>query len=201
MTCKNCKNTLTAAERYGGNTLCDRCRVQASLLEKKKEAMRDNLDTIPLEYRGTKKAQVVKSNLKYPGDIWENNTYIAGRRADVTSVKYAIAEHIWKSLHSARIVNFLAWIQEYSAKGDDKWSMLRDVSVYGGYIIIDADNLCGITDQSVLYTILKNRQDKGLRTCLMVSSVERDELARTLASHIEEFVKDPTNKYTGFMLY
>jgi DNA-directed RNA polymerase subunit RPC12/RpoP len=201
MKCISCGKELSSVEMYGGGNMCDYCRVTASLIEKRRKDMQENISTIPQEYRNLDSAKIIRSRLKYHEDIWHSNIFVAGTRSDIAKTKFSLVEHVWKNLHSARIVNYLAWMQEYASQGQEKWAMLRDLSLFRGYAVIDADNLCGISDQSLLYTIMQSRQDNGHATCLMISTNKESEVGRTVAQYITDYVKDPINKYTCFMLY
>lgn len=198
--CTKCGNPLSRAEIFSHNNICDSCLLQERIRNNKKELMLKNIeDNIPPEYRGNKSVDAIISRLNTEGinhNIWETNIYITGTRGKMVKMKWSIAEYVWRNTHSAKVINFLPWSQEYSCLGQDKWLSMLELISFDGYLIIDSDSL--YCDQQLLYTIMQSRQDQGRYMCLITSFAKSDESARALSSYIASFIGDKTNKYYCF---
>ena len=199
--CTVCGKALDPSELYSGRGVCDLCVIKAGRDDEQKKTIARNLDRIPPEYRNQ---GILSGIMKKIGSdkVWRQNLFIGGTPHNVVRLKWAIMENVWENGKSVMYVNFISWYNEYKSGQSNKWDMMTGIVDYNGYVIIDCDNLYGIDDQSIIYSILQIRRERERHTCVMLTAASVTDEKNTISPIIKAFISDELiNKYCLISVY
>ncbi|MDP3013199.1 MAG: hypothetical protein Q8M92_03070, partial [Candidatus Subteraquimicrobiales bacterium] len=169
MNCQKCSKPMSDAAIMGGYKFCDLCTVMEESRRDNEYAYKKRIEKIPQEYREGVTAAKIYAGLGITREtLKEWNMFIIGDRAKIQHAQWSILYDMWSHQSAARLVSFIAWFNEYKgATPAEKWEKTCLIVDYDGLLILNLDTMFGITDQSVLYSIMQIRRDRGKSMCLI----------------------------------
>lgn len=196
--CKVCNNILDGAEMYREESICDLCTIKRSRQRDIESTKEEKLSMIPEEYRDCRAAMdaIYKRYNTNIGMFQKSNLYVSGDKHGVTKLGWSVYRELWENGRFARMISMTSWYAKYKANASERWDMMVDMADYDGVAILNVDSLYGIDDQSVLYSLLQLREDRGSKTCVLHNISSGDLLSPMLSS----FLNDETSNYIRISL-
>lgn len=208
-TCKICGRGLDPAELIRDEPVCDACVIKINNKSYDKKRYDALLATIPCEYNDENGRWLSKmsSKLAYPLSAFsDGNTYVCGERQLILQLGWAIIKWLWENQSPAKMENYLVWYSRYKNNISDRWDMLVEATEFNGVMVMFMDNMYGIDDQSVIYSVLQGRNENRNRTCILhnnepsQSALGYEQQPDIMDGKIKRYIMDASSGYKTMRL-